>query len=54
MYLVSLFGDFHRRNVPFHPVATWLRDGSDIRASDRACRRGEAGAGLAGLTPPAR
>ncbi len=33
-YVVNLYGDFHRRAVPFHPVATWLRGWLDIRADD--------------------
>jgi class 3 adenylate cyclase/tetratricopeptide (TPR) repeat protein len=33
-HVVSLVGDYHRRFVPFHPVATWLRGWLDIRAGD--------------------
>ncbi len=34
--VVTLIGDTHRRSVPFHPVATWLRGWLDIRSTDGA------------------
>ena len=52
--LVSLIGDLHRRNVPFHPVASWLREWLAIRATDsRAEARRKLDVGLAGLRLPA-
>jgi class 3 adenylate cyclase/tetratricopeptide (TPR) repeat protein len=51
--LVSLFGDRHRRSVPFHPVAAWLREWLGIRAADaRVEARRKLEAGLAGLRLP--
>jgi class 3 adenylate cyclase/tetratricopeptide (TPR) repeat protein len=32
--VITLIGDTHRRTVPFHPVATWLRGLLDIRNTD--------------------
>ena len=48
--VVNLFGDFHRRTVPFHPVAAWLRGWLDIRATDAAAEaRRKLARGLGGL-----
>ncbi len=56
--VISLIGDHHRRTVPFHPVASWLRLWLDIRSSDSAeeARRkaDQALAGMTRLTPEDR
>jgi class 3 adenylate cyclase/tetratricopeptide (TPR) repeat protein len=44
--VIALRGDLHRRSVPFHPVATWLRGWLDIRSADPA---GESRGKLAGI-----
>ena len=49
-HAISLFGDYNRRAVPFHPVASWLRGWLDIRAGDaRAEARQKLTHGLAGI-----
>jgi class 3 adenylate cyclase/tetratricopeptide (TPR) repeat protein len=47
--VITLIGDTHRRTVPFHPVATWLRGWLDIRSTDAAA---EARGKLARFTAP--
>ncbi len=48
--VISLIGDHHRRMVPFHPVASWLRLWLDIRSADPLPEaRRKAARGLAAL-----
>nr|WP_283949879.1 adenylate/guanylate cyclase domain-containing protein [Limobrevibacterium gyesilva] len=52
-HVVTLVGDYHRRFVPFHPVATWLRGWLDIRSTDPVAEaRQKLDRGLAALAAP--